>query len=742
MVHRRAISAGFFCIFYLNLPAQMASESLRCRVFADEMPLPLATVYIPALDKGGTTDSLGLVDLSDLPQGLYEVTASYVGYFPQQKAISVESGTHLENCIFHLTPQVLDEVVVTGNMRETRRSESAIPVEVISSRLFLRNPTPNLFESVGMLSGVQPVLNCNVCNTGDIQINGMQGVYTQVLLDGMPIVSGLGTVYGLMGIPNSLIDRIEVVKGPAGALYGSEAMAGQINIITKNPQQAPHFSLDISGTSWGEALLDAGLKYQAGKSLTGLLGMHAFGFNNRIDRNNDGFTDVALQKRLSAFHKWQWQRPGNKTAQLGARYVWEDRWGGQMDWTKADRGSDRIYGEHIYTNRFELFGAYQLPVAVPVFLQGSYNRHQQKSFYGNTPFDAVQDIAFVQSYLDHAFGKHQFLTGAALRFTQYDDNTPAAIQTNRTLLPGIFVQDEIDLSRHSHLLGGLRLDWHPEHGAVWSPRMAFHQHIGPKQNLRMSAGSGFRVVNLFTEDHAALSGAREIVIAETLDPERSWSGNLNYNLQIPAKSHFLSLDFTAFYTHFTNRILPDYDSNPQQIIYANLDGHAVTRGLTLQLDYSNGLPLRINTGATFMDVFTATEGEKVQQIRAPRWSGVFSANYTHPGSRIAFDLTGNWFGPQRLPIVSQDFRPEYSPWFSIINLQISRKFKQGLECYGGIKNLLDFVPENPILRPFDPFDRQVDDPVNNPFGYTFDPSYNYASLQGIRGFLGVRFTVL
>ena len=80
----------------------------------------------------------------------------------------------------------------------------------------MRNPTPNLFESVGMLSGIQPVLNCNVCNTGDIQINGMDGVYTQVLLDGMPIVSGLGAVYGLMGIPNSLIDRIEVVKGPVG----------------------------------------------------------------------------------------------------------------------------------------------------------------------------------------------------------------------------------------------------------------------------------------------------------------------------------------------------------------------------------------------------------------------------------------------------------------------------------------------------------------------------------------------
>ena len=112
-------------------------------------------------------------------------------------------------------------------------------VEIYSQKFFQKNPTPSVFEAIAMVNGVQPQLNCSVCNTGDIHINGLEGPYTMILIDGMPIVSSLSTVYGLSGIPNSIIERIEVVKGPASSLYGSEAMGGVINIITKNTLTAP-----------------------------------------------------------------------------------------------------------------------------------------------------------------------------------------------------------------------------------------------------------------------------------------------------------------------------------------------------------------------------------------------------------------------------------------------------------------------------------------------------------------------
>ena len=105
------------------------------------------------------------------------------------------------------------------------------------------------------------------------------------------------------------------------------------------------------------------------------------------------------------------------------------------------------------------------------------------------------------------------------------------------------------------------------------------------------------------------------------------------------------------------------------------------------------------------------------------------------------DLTGQWYGPMRLPVQPTDHRQAHSPWYMLLNVQVKHRFNERFEVYGGVKNLLDFVPEDPLMRPFDPFDRTVDDPATNPHGHTFDTSYMYAPLQGVRGFLGVRMTL-
>src|SRR5690606_13303543 len=136
----------------------------------------------------------------------------------------------------------LEEVVVSGTLKQVSKLDSPIPVEVVTSKIFQANPAPTIFESLQNINGVRPQINCSVCNTGDIHINGLEGPYTMVLIDGLPIVSGLSTVYGLNGIPQALIERVEIVKGPASTLYGSEAVGGLINIITKSPSSAPTFN--------------------------------------------------------------------------------------------------------------------------------------------------------------------------------------------------------------------------------------------------------------------------------------------------------------------------------------------------------------------------------------------------------------------------------------------------------------------------------------------------------------------
>lgn len=732
--------------------AHAQTTTLKGVVTDGNNAVPAASVTLPSLSLFTSADSDGNYEISNIPAGTYEVLYTSVGLKTVRRKITFAGQPVMMNVVMEEEGKSLEEVVITGTMKEVSRTESPIPVEIVSAKLFKKNPTATLFEAVGMVNGVQPQLNCSVCNTGDIHINGMEGPYTMILIDGMPIVSALSTVYGLNGIPNSIVDRIEVVKGPGSSLYGSEAMGGIINVVTKSPLKAPAISADVFTTSWGDVNMDAAVRLRAGKA-TGLLGVNYFIFKEKHDHNRDNFTDVTLQDRISIFNKWNFERRDNRIATVAARYVYEDRWGGELQWNKSLRGSGRVYGESIYTRRAELIGLYQLPLKERIFTQYSYNWHDQNSWYGTTPYMATQQVGFVQAYWDRQFGeKHNFLLGAALRYTVYDDNTPATAFVNgdnhpsRKALPGLFVQDEWAITEKHKLLGGYRYDYDNDHGSVHSPRVAYKFSPNSNNTVRASFGTGFRVVNLFTEDHAALTGAREVVIEEELKPERSYNANLNYVLKIPAENFFLGFDITGFYSYFTNKIVGDFDADPNKIIYDNLNGHAISQGISLNTDLTFTFPLKILAGISYMDVYQMEERENGRlhrsvQLHAPKWSGNFVVSYSLPHN-ITADFTGNFYGPMRLPILPNDYRPEYSPWFCIANLQLTKKFDCGLEFYGGVKNLFNFTPKNPIMRPFDPFDRTVDDPVNNPNSYTFDPSYNYASMQGRRVFIGVRYNLL
>jgi len=642
----------------------------------------------------------------------------------------------------------IEDVVVTGTIKPVSRSKSPVAVEIYSQKFFQKNPTPSIFESIAMVNGVKPQLNCSVCNTGDIHINGLEGPYTMILIDGMPIVSSLSTVYGLSGIPNSLVDRIEVVKGPASSIYGSEAMGGVINIITKNALTAPKLSVDLMTTTWNENNLDLAAKFNAGKNVSSLLSLNYFSFKEKIDQNGDNFTDTALQSRISVFNKWNFKRKENRQASFAMRYLYEDRFGGEMQWNRSYRGSDEVYGESIYTNRAEVFGLYQWPLKEYVVTQFSYNYHDQNSFYGANPFDALQKVAFAQTYWSKKLQNHDLTAGFTLKRTFYDDNTPGTLSadgiTNEPMkspIWGAFVQDQWEINDKHTLLLGYRFDYDKIHHSVHSPRFAWKFSPNPYHTLRFNFGTGFRVVNLFTEDHAALTGSREVVIQSDLKPERSVNGNLNYIWKIPVGNRLIQLDASAFYTYFSNKIVGDFDTDPDKIIYDNLHGYGISRGASMNVDFSFSFPLSVNLGVTYLDVYQKFDsGQKSQQLHAPKWSGTYNLSYKFRND-LTVDFTGQFYGPMRLPVLPDDYRPEYSPLYSLANIQVSKSFKSGFEVYCGVKNLFNFTPKDPLMRPFDPFDKYADDPVNNPNHYTFDTAYGYAPMQKIRGFLGIKYNL-
>ncbi|WP_073065095.1 TonB-dependent receptor plug domain-containing protein [Chryseobacterium oranimense] len=663
-----------------------------------------------------------------------------------QPTLNADSATVLKTKVKTST---IEDVVITGTIKPFSRSKSPVAVEVYSQKFFQKNPTPSIFEAIAMVNGVKPQLNCSVCNTGDIHINGLEGPYTMILIDGMPIVSSLSTVYGLSGIPNSLVDRIEVVKGPASSIYGSEAMGGVINIITKNALTAPKLSVDLMTSTWSENNLDISTKFNIGKSAASLLSLNYFSFKEKIDQNNDNFTDAALQSRISIFNKWNFRRKENRQASIALRYLYEDRFGGEMQWNKSYRGSSDVYGESIYTNRAEVFGLYQWPLKEYIVTQFSYNYHDQNSFYGSNPYDALQKVTFVQTYWSKKVGNHDLTGGITFKRTFYDDNTPGTLSSDgitnapmKSPIWGAFVQDQWEINEKNTLLLGYRFDYDKIHHEVHSPRLAWKYSPNPYHTLRFNFGTGFRVVNLFTEDHAALTGSREVLIKSDLKPERSVNGNLNYIWKIPVGTRMLQFDASAFYTYFSNKIVGDFDTDPDKIIYDNLHGYGISRGASLNVDFSFSFPLSVGLGVTYLDVYQKFDGDdkKSQQLHAPKWSGTYNLSYKFPND-FSIDFTGQFYGPMRLPVLPNDYRPEYSPFYSLANIQVSKSFKSGFEVYCGIKNLFNFTPKDPLMRPFDPFDKYVDDPVNNPNHYTFDTAYGYAPMQSIRGFLGVKYTL-
>ena len=727
-------------------------RTVNGRVYSEGEPLNGASLRIKGTNLGTITNEQGYFSIEFSEKRNNQLIISYIGH--KSKQIEIDPNNSDVGRIILELYESLDEIVISGTLKPVSKLKSPVAVEVYSQSFFKANPSPSIFESLESINGIRPQLNCNVCNTGDIHINGQEGSYTMVLIDGLPIVSGLSTVYGLSGIPQSLIERVEIVKGPASTLYGSEAIGGVINLITKLPENSSKLSIDSFMSDWGEINTDIGYKYSLSKKTTGLLGINYFNFSNPIDKNNDGFTDLTIQDRVSIFNKFTY---GDKLS-FATRFVYEDRWGGQLDWEPKYRGGDTIYGESIYTTRFEAFGNYKFNKNLS--FQFSYNNHTHNSAYGTTIFNANQTIGFGQLIWNKTIKNNDLLFGLAYRYTYYDDDTTATfneiLNSNKEdiyHMPGLFIQDEIKINESNTLLLGLRFDHNSLHGNIFTPRINYKlSNYDQTSILRLSFGTGYRVAQVFTEDHAALTGARDVVFLNDLEPEKSWNTNLNYVKKVYLKEGaIIDFDISIFKTQFSNKIIPDYDTNPNKIIYDNLKGRSISQGLSLNINSLLENGIRFNLGATYIDSYIKEDGVKTVPYLTEKFQGVWKFEKKWNDKNLIFDLTGTTIGPLRLPTLSRlDPRPDYSSTFSIVNIQLTKILKNTFEIYGGVKNIFDFTPpKNSIARSFDPFDKQVvfDNSgnaiqnENNPYALTFDPSYVFASNQGFRFFFGLRYKI-
>ncbi len=736
--------AEFCCI------GQVSTGILKGKISGEDKPLELAAVALLKTEFAATTDSNGLFTITGVPTGKYQLRISYVGFENFQEEISISNAeiTVIKPELIPLSAR-FKEIVITGTLKEELKLQSATPVEVYTAKYFQRNPATNLHDALANINGVFPDVDNGVSNTTDVQINGLEGNYTMFLIDGVPAMNGLAGIYALNALPMGMLDKIEVVKGASSTLYGSEAIAGVINIKTINPATAPTLSLNTYFDSKLAANLDITAAVKL-KKVSTLFSLSGFALNYKWDIDGNNFTDIPLTNRANFYNKWSFVRPENKVAFIYGRYLFEDRFGGELNMKPKWRGSDVLYGEAITTHQWQTGFQYQLPGREKFLLMADFSEHRQTAFFAQYEFKGLQRTGFSQlTWGKNVDGTNELLLGAAYRINYYTDNTGlsalANTGSNFNHIAGVFLQDEITIKKLHKLLLGARFDYSTLNGPVFTPRANYKWNSQDEKNiLRMGVGTGYRVPNLMNEGFAALNGSRQVFVEEPLKPEFTINANANYTRVQPIKGGLFNIDASVFYTYFFNMVNPDYNEDPTLIEYSNSKGGAMASGFSMQTDFTFNYPLKIGVGFTYTNVFELEEdedGEKVKEIPAhvPPFVANFYLSYNFPAPQLSIDWTGNMVSPMLLSTVPEDFRPTHSSWHTIQNIQVTKKFNNGLQIYFGVKNLFNFVQKDPILRPFDPFNRNTT--VDNPNNYRFDTTYGFTSTEGIKGFIGLRYVL-
>jgi outer membrane receptor for ferrienterochelin and colicins len=667
-------------------------------------------------------------------------------------------------CFFHWESKaairdsvIKPEVIVTGSLKELRRDEFAIPVQIYDASYFRSQQVTNVQDALRMISGIQSNIDGALDGSGDIEINGQEGSYTLVMIDGVPISGGNATVYAVSGIPISFIERIEVIQGPSSTVYGTDAVAGVINIITTSPEKAASFFVEAGTTSMLESNAEMGFRVKAGK-LNGLFAVSNFNQPLKWDMNRDRFMDVLQQNRFSLFNKWSVRDKYLRQSSLWFRYTNDRRAGGETDWAPKYEGSDYIYGESIKVNRYELSGNYALPFAVENFNAiFSYTHQNQNSFYGFIPFQSREQNVLAQLLYDKKIARRsELMAGVGYRFYWYDDNLSgtasdtavnAANKPFKNHMPSFFLQDMMHLSEQSELLAGIRFEYTSvNNDFAICPRIDYKwSTIDKMHSVRIGFGSGFRTPNLFVDDRISFTQGKKVVFAERVKNELSYGGHLHYDLKRKAGKAMVKFDSRLFANAIINVVEANFDENANTIFIENEDGRVLYFGLQSNAEVSWPIGFYAKAGFTLQRSLLFEKEDEVttvsEVVNSPLFNLVYDIGYRNPDKGWNVSIYGWLNSPMKMRTQQNDIRPEFSPWYGWLNFTVAKTFPNNVGLRLGLNNILNLRPKNIFVRANDPFNYGINDPINNPRGLAFDTQYLYAPNKGVHAFVAITYTL-
>ncbi len=616
-----------------------------------------------------------------------------------------------------------------------------------------RNPESNLIDLLDGKPGVRKKVDCSVCNTAQIRLLGLNGAYAQVLIDGLPLFSGLGTVYGIEQIPLVTVERIDVIKGSSGVQHGNNAIAGVINIVHGPISSEPNSYLKMSYGHHNEQNYEGAFSTRVNGSSTGLQVALNYNSSPQINMDDSPMIDVAEFDRVGFSARLSHWIGSNMELTARANGSFEDRFGGTETSGRTKIGSylpdstwvnewgetqhqKAVYQEYVRSRRvnYETGLRTQISDNLKNETRISYLQHFQESWYGYLDLIALQDLFFMVSDFTLDLNKHELLAGLSYTYDRFQDNR--SVGTHEYHIPAFYVQDIFSPSNKWDLMAGLRLDNHNVHGAILSPRVAASFYGMYHFIWKLSAGKGFRTFNLFSENHSAItSEVYYLQATDLLDEENSWSFTLNGQYAKTFNDNFsIAAEATAYHTRIDDYIQsvykPEYTQDGRQKVeYQNLDGTMLTEGLEGVLTLGLPASLTLEAGANLFNFRTDGDVANGFIYFTPEYTALASVKWESEKADVHLGFDMNYVGPQLLREVrfgEQQILPERtSPSYAIFNAQIEKgvgPFTFSLSC----QNIGNFF-------------QAKEEPIFYSSGWYYQTTSVWGPMKGRTFYAGVRF---
>jgi iron complex outermembrane receptor protein len=574
---------------------------------------------------GNISDEHGIVTVENIPDGVQTVEFSCLGYESKRQTFSFPpAGSDTVEVWMESAVAELDEIVVSST--RSTRTIASIPtrIEFVGPEELDEKSTMKPGDIRMLLSestGIQTQQTSPISANASIRIQGLDGRYTQILKDGMPLYSGAASGLGLLQIPPLDLRQVEIVKGSTSTLYGGGAIAGLVNLISKTPTDARELSFLLNGTS--VLGLDISGFYAQKFRKTGLTLFASRNSNRPGDPAETGLSAIPKVERYT-FNPRLFVYFSPKTRMdFGVNATFENRLGGDMQYLKGRGDSEHRYFERNKTERlstqFSLEHKFSERSALNV--RNSYNRFQRRITVPDYLFDGLQNGTFSEINYSFAGEKAEWVAGANLwtdHFSEKQDNAGAALRDYRQTTGGIFLQN---MTRAADWLGietGLRGDYVADYGFALLPRISALFEISQRWTSRVGGGLGYKTPTVFTEESERIQYRNVLPIDRHINRlERSYGVNadVNYRTSI-ADAITFSINQLFFYTYLNRplMLIPLQDGSLQ---FQNIDGHTDTKGAetNMKIGYDD---FKLFLGYTFTDAVVSEDGARHQNPLTPK----------------------------------------------------------------------------------------------------------------------------